>query len=153
MYDVSHESTSMYMEQIAELKTLGLRKHVHHVTRPLGCVPLGTMKQKTLRLCTPRHHETKDRWAGYSSVPKWDENRWWACIAWWWYMTCFMMISWLYISVCLWVWTEQNICIQLQLYCIDVLYGISCYTYQYTCEFEWNITYVYSYSLSAYDVL
>jgi hypothetical protein len=54
-YDVSHESPSMYMEQNAELKTLGLRTPRHHATKPLGCVPLGTMKRKILglRYCVP----------------------------------------------------------------------------------------------------
>jgi hypothetical protein len=53
--NVSHESTSMYMEQNDELKNLGLRTLRHHATRPLGCVILGTMKRKTLGLCTPRY--------------------------------------------------------------------------------------------------
>jgi hypothetical protein len=77
------------------------------------------MKRKTLGLCTPRHHETKERWAAYPSAPKWDENGWWVCIAWCWCVTYFKMISWLDISVCLWVWMEHNICIQLQLDCIN----------------------------------
>jgi len=32
-YDVSHESTSIYMEQNVELKTLGLRTPGHHAIR------------------------------------------------------------------------------------------------------------------------
>jgi hypothetical protein len=64
-YDVSHKITSMYMKQNVELNTFELRTPRHHATRPLGCVPLGIMKQKTLRLRTPGHHETKDRWIVY----------------------------------------------------------------------------------------
>jgi hypothetical protein len=51
-YDVSRESTSIYMEQNVELKTLGLHTFGHHATRPLGCVSLGTMKRKACGLRT-----------------------------------------------------------------------------------------------------
>jgi hypothetical protein len=68
-YDVSHESTSMYVEQNTELKTFGLLTPRHHAITPLGYVPLDNMKRKTLRLCTPWHHEMKDPWAAYPWVP------------------------------------------------------------------------------------
>lgn len=72
-YDVSHESTSMYMEQNAEPKILGLHSAGRHATRPLACVPLGTIKQKTLGLRTTGHHETKNRWDVYY-LALWNER-------------------------------------------------------------------------------
>jgi hypothetical protein len=49
---------------------------------PLDCVPYGIMKRKTLGLRTLGQHEIKDCWPAYPWAPKWDENRWWAWIAW-----------------------------------------------------------------------
>jgi len=85
----------------------------------LGCVSLGTMKWKIVGPRTLRHCETKDHWAAYPSTLRCDENEWKACIASWWCVTWFMMFSWLDVSVCILVWMEHNICIPLQLDCIE----------------------------------
>jgi hypothetical protein len=50
------------------------RKHKHvHGTKRWTKNPLGTIKQKTLGLRTPGHHETKNRWAVYY-LALWNER-------------------------------------------------------------------------------
>jgi hypothetical protein len=56
---ICHESTRMYMEQNAKLKTFGLHTLGHHATRPLCCIPLGTMKWKIVGLRITQHQETR----------------------------------------------------------------------------------------------
>ncbi len=45
-YDVSHESPSMYMEQNAELKTLGMHTLGNHAIRPCAAYPRALLNEK-----------------------------------------------------------------------------------------------------------
>jgi hypothetical protein len=73
-------------------KTLVLHTPGHYEMKDRWATYPSAPWNKTFGLRTPRHYETKDRWAANPSAPSCDENEWKACIAWWWCVTCFMMI-------------------------------------------------------------
>jgi hypothetical protein len=90
-------------------RSLGLCPLWHCIVKDhWACIPFGTVLWKTIGLASPLVYQTKVKWK--------HELFTWACMS---FMWCFKLYSLLDVSIWLWGWMKQHICIQLQLECID----------------------------------